>query len=39
MITNSYILPNMFAKAVTNAASPKDAILWAETEIRRVLQT
>ena len=39
MITNSYIVPNMFAKAVTNAASPKDAILWAETEIRRVLQT
>src|SRR5438445_396072 len=39
MITNSYIIPNMFAKAVTNAASPKDAILWAETEIRRVLQT
>jgi len=39
MITNSYIIPNMFAKAVTNAASPKDAMLWAETEIRRVLQT
>jgi hypothetical protein len=29
----------MFAKAVTNAVSPKDAMLWAETEIRRVLQT
>jgi hypothetical protein len=39
MITNSYIIPNMFAKIVTNAATPKDAILWAETEIRRVLQT
>ncbi len=39
MITNSYIIPNMFAKVVTNAASPKDAMLWAETEIRRVLQT
>jgi multiple sugar transport system substrate-binding protein len=37
MITNSYIIPNMFAKVVTNAASPKDAILWAEKEIRRVL--
>ena len=39
LITNSYIIPNMFAKVVTNAASPKDAMLWAETEIRRVLQT
>jgi len=39
MITNSYIIPNMFAKVVTNAASPKDAMLWAETEIRRLLQT
>ena len=39
MITNSYIIPNMFAKVVTNAATPKDAILWAETEIRRVLQS
>ena len=39
LITNSYIIPNMFAKVVTNAATPKDAILWAETEIRRVLQS
>ena len=39
LITNSYIIPNMFAKVVTTAAAPKDAIVWAETEIRRVLQT
>jgi multiple sugar transport system substrate-binding protein len=37
MITNSYIIPNMFAKVVTNASSPKEAIRWAETEIRRIL--
>jgi multiple sugar transport system substrate-binding protein len=37
MITNSYIIPNMFAKVVTNASSAKDAIRWAETEIKRVL--
>ena len=35
LITNSYVIPNMFAKVVTNAASPKDAMLWAETEIKR----
>ena len=35
LITNSYVIPNMFAKVVTNAAKPKEAILWAETEIRR----
>jgi hypothetical protein len=29
----------MFAKVVTNAATPKDAMLWAEAEIRRILQT
>jgi multiple sugar transport system substrate-binding protein len=39
VITNSYIIPNMFAKVVTNAATPKDAMLWAEAEIRRILQT
>jgi multiple sugar transport system substrate-binding protein len=39
LVTNSYIIPNMFAKVVTNAASPKDAILWAETEIRRAMQS
>jgi multiple sugar transport system substrate-binding protein len=37
VITNSYVIPNMFAKVVTNAASPKDAMLWAETEIKRAL--
>ncbi len=37
VITNSYIIPNMFAKVVTNAASPKDSMLWAEGEIRRAL--
>jgi multiple sugar transport system substrate-binding protein len=36
LITNSYIIPNMFAKVVTNAAKPKEAILWAETEIKRI---
>jgi hypothetical protein len=28
----------MFAKIVTNAAKPKEAILWAETEIKRTLE-
>jgi multiple sugar transport system substrate-binding protein len=37
VVTNSYIVPNMFAKVVTNASSPKDAIRWAETEIRRAV--
>jgi hypothetical protein len=37
MITNSYIIPNMFAKVVTNAAKPAEAISWAETEIRKAL--
>jgi hypothetical protein len=27
----------MFAKAVTNASSPKDAMKWAETEIKRAI--
>jgi len=35
LVTNTYIIPNMFAKVVTNAASPKDAMVWAETEIKR----
>jgi len=26
----------MFARVVTNAAKPKEAILWAETEIKRM---
>jgi multiple sugar transport system substrate-binding protein len=37
VVTNSYLIPNMFAKVVTNASSPKDAIRWAETEIRRTI--
>jgi multiple sugar transport system substrate-binding protein len=39
IVTNSYIIPNMFAKVVTNASSPKDAMRWAETEIRRAVTT
>ena len=38
LVTNSYISPNMFARAVTNEAKPKDAILWAETEIKRMVR-
>ncbi|OLC17053.1 MAG: hypothetical protein AUH29_03440 [Candidatus Rokubacteria bacterium 13_1_40CM_69_27] len=38
LITNSYIIPNMFAKVVTNAAKPKEAIRWAETEIKRMFE-
>jgi len=34
LITNSYVIPNMFARVVTNAARPKEAILWAENEIK-----
>jgi multiple sugar transport system substrate-binding protein len=37
LITNTYIIPNMFARVVTNASKPKDAILWAETEISRIV--
>ena len=37
LITDSYIIPNMFARVVTNAAKPKEAIVWAETEIRRIV--
>lgn len=37
VITNSYIIPNMFAKVVTNASTPKDAMRWAESEIKRAL--
>ncbi len=36
LITNSYILPNMIAKAVTGTAT-KDAIAWAETEMKRIM--
>jgi multiple sugar transport system substrate-binding protein len=37
LITNSYIIPNMFARVVTKAAKPRDAILGAEGEIRRMI--
>ena len=38
LITNSYIIPNMFARVVTKQSSPRDAILWAETEIKRTFE-
>jgi len=38
LVTNSYIIPNMFARVVTNAAKPKEAILWAENEIKRAVR-
>jgi multiple sugar transport system substrate-binding protein len=36
LITNSFILPNMLAKAVTGTAT-KDAIAWAENEMKKIL--
>jgi multiple sugar transport system substrate-binding protein len=36
IVTNSYIIPNMIARVVTNTNKPKDAIVWAETEIRKL---
>jgi multiple sugar transport system substrate-binding protein len=36
LITNSFIVPNMLAKAVTGT-STKDAIAWAETEMKKVM--
>jgi multiple sugar transport system substrate-binding protein len=36
LITNSFILPNMVAKAVTGT-STKDAIAWAEAEMKKIL--
>jgi multiple sugar transport system substrate-binding protein len=36
LITNSYIIPNMFARVVTKAASPREAILGAEIEIKKM---
>jgi multiple sugar transport system substrate-binding protein len=36
LITNSYILPNMIAKAVTGTAT-KDAIVWAENEMKKII--
>jgi multiple sugar transport system substrate-binding protein len=38
LVTNSYIIPNMVAKVVTNASKPKEAIAWAETEIKRMFE-
>jgi multiple sugar transport system substrate-binding protein len=36
LITNSFIMPNMIAKAVTGT-STKDAMAWAETEIKKIM--
>src|SRR2546428_778123 len=36
LITNSFIMPNMIAKAVTGTAT-KDAIVWAENEMKKVM--
>jgi multiple sugar transport system substrate-binding protein len=36
LITNSFILPNMIAKAVTGT-STKDAIAWAENEMKKIV--
>ena len=36
LITNSFILPNMVAKAVTGT-SVKDAMAWAENEMKKVI--
>jgi multiple sugar transport system substrate-binding protein len=35
-ITNEFILPNMIAKAVTGT-STKEAVAWAETEMKRII--
>ena len=36
LITNTYLLPNMIAKAVTGT-STKDSIAWAENEMKKIL--
>jgi multiple sugar transport system substrate-binding protein len=36
VVTNSYIIPHMVARVVTNTSKPKEAIAWAETEIRKI---
>jgi multiple sugar transport system substrate-binding protein len=36
LITNSFILPNMIAKAVTGT-STKDAIAWGENEMKKII--
>ena len=38
LVTNSYVIPNMFARVVTGAAKPKEAILSAESEIRKMIR-
>ena len=37
LITNSFILPNMIAKAVTGTPT-REAIVWAENEMRKILK-
>lgn len=36
LITNSFVLPNMLAKAVTGTPT-KDAIAWAENEMKKII--
>ena len=36
LITNSFILPNMIAKAV-QGTSTKDAVAWGENEMKKVM--
>jgi hypothetical protein len=36
LITNSFILPNMIAKAVTGTPT-KEAIMWAENEMKKII--
>jgi hypothetical protein len=36
LITNSFIMPNMIAKAVTGT-STKDSLAWAENEMKKVM--
>jgi hypothetical protein len=36
LITNSFILPNMLAKAVTGT-STKDSAAWAENEMKKIM--
>jgi len=36
LITNSFILPNMLAKAVTGTPT-KEAIVWAESEMKKIM--
>jgi multiple sugar transport system substrate-binding protein len=36
LITNSYILPNMIAKAVTGTSN-QEAVAWAETEMKKII--